>query len=318
MFFLLLAVLVAMIWICAYIFRVCFYSPKDRIEDPYILIPGEQYAQLSDVIIACTSIMDNTPCQWVTIKSHDGLKLSARYYHTADDAPTVIVFHGYRGNALRDGAGGFALFRRLGFNVLVPDQRAHARSEGNVITFGVMERYDVLRWIEYVGSKEPIILCGLSMGAATVLMTSDLELPENVVCMMADCPYDSPGGIIKKVCRDRKIPDKLAYPFIKLTAKLIGKFDLEATSAAQAVKQAKIPILLIHGEDDRFVPCQMSESIAKVCASPVKLVTFPNAGHGLCYMTDAGRYERESVRFLWEIPELESYLEQSEFARSQR
>jgi fermentation-respiration switch protein FrsA (DUF1100 family) len=156
------------------------------------------------------------------------------------------------------------------------------------------------------------------MDAATVLMTSDLELPENVVCMMADCPYDSPGGIIKKVCRDRKIPDKLAYPFIKLTAKLIGKFDLEATSAAQAVKQAKIPILLIHGEDDRFVPCQMSESIAKVCASSVKLVTIPNAGHGLCYMTDSERYERESVRFLWEIPELESYLEQSEFARSQR
>lgn len=314
MLFVLLAVLAAVIWICAYVFRICFYSPKDRIDDPYMLIPGEQYEELSNVIIACTSIMDKAPCQWVTTTSHDGLKLSARYYHTADDAPTVIVFHGYRGNALRDGAGGFALCRRLGFNVLVPDQRAHARSDGNVISFGILERYDVLRWIEYIGGNRPIVLSGLSMGAATVLMTSDLDLPENVVCIMADCPYDSPGGIIKKVCRDRKIPDRLAYPFIKLTAKVLGRFDLEATSAAQAVKQAKVPILLIHGEDDRFVPCEMSRSIAKVCAAPVQLVTFPDAGHGLCYMIDSERYERETVRFFWKIPALEPYLEMNEFA----
>lgn len=318
MLFLLLAVILSVIWICMYILRICFYSPKNRVEDPYTMIPGTQYEELGEVIFACTRAIDKTPCQWVTARSFDGLKLSARYYHTADDAPTVIVFHGYRGNALRDGAGGFALSKRLGFNVLVPDQRAHARSEGRIISFGIKERFDVLSWIEYIGNDRPIILAGLSMGAATVLMASDLDLPENVVAIMADCPYDSPGGIIKKVCADRKLSPKLVYPFIKLTAKLLCGFNLEATTAIDAVRNTKVPILLFHGEDDRFVPCKMSKMIADNCAGPVQLETYPYAGHGLCYMIDPIRYERDTVRFLWKIPQLVPYLEKSDFAKLQR
>ena len=313
-----LALVLAVAWICIYVFKTCFYSPKDRPEDPYTLIPGKQYQDLGEIIIACTRAIDKTPCEFVNTHSHDGLKLSARYYHTADDAPTVIVFHGYRGNALRDGAGGFALSKRLGFNVLVPDQRAHARSQGNVISFGINERQDVLTWIHYIGPDKPIILAGLSMGAATVLMASNLDLPENVVCIMADCPYDSPAGIIKKVCTDRRFPEKLVYPFIKLTARVMGRFDLEAASAAEAVKNANVPILLFHGEEDRFVPCEMSKRIAAVCASPVQLEIFPGDGHGLCYMVDPIRYERDTVRFLWKIPALTPYLENSAFAMGQR
>jgi len=318
MIYLLLAMILAVVWICVYVFRICFYSPKDRVEDPYTLIPGKQYAELGDVIIACTRAIDKTPCQWVNTVSYDGLKLYARYYHTADDAPTVIVFHGYRGNALRDGAGGFALSKRLGFNVLVPDQRAHARSEGHVISFGINERRDVLSWINFADTGKPVILAGLSMGAATVLMASDLALPENVVGIMADCPYDSPAGIIKKVCTDRKFPEKLVYPFIKLTARTLGRFDLEATSAAEAVKHAKVPILLFHGDEDHFVPCDMSRKIADACSSLVQLEIFPGAGHGLCYMVDPIRYEQQTVRFLWKIPALQPYLERNDFAIQER
>lgn len=317
-FYLLLAVVLALLWICIYVFKICFYSPKNRVEDPYTLIPGEQYEKLGEIILSCTRAIDKTPCTFVSTYAHDGLKLSARYYHTSDDAPTVIVFHGYRGNALRDGAGGFALSKRLGFNVLVPDQRAHAKSEGRIISFGIKERMDVLSWINYVGTGRPIVLAGLSMGAATVLMASNLELPENVVCIMADCPYDSPATIIRKVCTDRKFPEKLVYPFIKLTARLFCGFDLEETSAIEAVRSANIPILLFHGEDDRFVPCEMSKNIAANCASPVQLELFPDAGHGLCYMIDPIRYEQDTIRFLWKITALIPYLEKSEFALQQR
>ena len=238
--------------------------------------------------------------------------MHARYYHTKDSAPTVIVMHGYKGNALRDGAGGFALSRRLGFNVLVPDQRGHAQSQGRVITFGIMERLDCLQWIQYLnqrfGSDRPILLSGISMGAATILMAAELDLPENVIGIMADCPYDSPAGIICKVCKDRGFPSKAMLPFIKLAAKLFGGFHLTDTSAIESVKSAKIPILLIHGDDDRFVPCNMSRQIAHNCASPVTLEIFPDAGHGLCYMTDPDRYEAVTYNFLKSLPQLSPYL----------
>ena len=105
------------------------------------------------------------------------------------------------------------------------------------------------------------------MGAATVLMASELNLPENVVCIIADSPYSSPKAIIRKVCRDRHLPDWLAYPFIRIGAKIFGGVSIEECSAEDAVRNARIPILLIHGEDDRFVPCQMSKRIFRACSA---------------------------------------------------
>ena len=310
--FLLSVILIFVLWLTVYVYSQCFHSPSDRKEDPYAMIKGEQYEALADVIIECTRVMDMAPCEDVYVTSFDGLKLHGRYYHTQNNAPTMIVMHGYKGNALRDGAGGFALSRQLGFNVLVPDQRAHARSDGRVITFGIKERYDCLEWVRYVNHRfsgeTPVVLSGLSMGAATVLMAVDLKLPGNVVGVMADCPYASPAGIIRKVCTDRGFPEKLVFPFIGLAARVLGGFSISDSSAVEAVKQAKIPILLIHGDDDRFVPCDMSRKIADACVSPVHLEIFPGAGHGLCYMTNADRYEDVALQFLQSIPQLTPYL----------
>ena len=302
-----------------YTFYLCFFSPKDREEDPYTLIRGRQYEAVKENILRCTQIMDKSSCEWVYTTSFDGLKLAGRYYHTSNDAPLLILFHGYRSMALRDCAGGFILGKKLGFNVLAVDQRAHAVSGGIVITFGINERYDCLSWIEYAndrfGNGNPIILSGLSMGAATVLMASALELPQNVSCIIADCPYSSPADIIRKVCRDRHLPDAIAYPFIRLGAWIYGRFDLEKTTAANAVTQASVPVLLFHGEDDRFVPCQMSRQIHDACLSPSRLCTFPGAGHGLCYMIDPIRYETETILFLKSIPSLKERIEMNDYAK---
>lgn len=319
LFFLIFAASVgAALLISLYTFRICFYSPADRLEDPYTQMQGEQYADLSDSILRCTKIMDNTPSDWVQIRSHDGLTLSGRYYHTKDGAPVQIMFHGYRSMALRDSAGGYILAKKMGFNVLAVDQRAHGRSKGRVITFGILERKDCLSWAEYAvkrfGKQTPIVLSGLSMGAATVLMASSLDLPDNVSAIIADCPYSTPGEIIRKVSTDLRYPQRLTYPFIRLGAKIYGGFDLEDHTAVEAVKTAKVPILLIHGEADHFVPCDMSREIFKNCHSPAQLHTFPDAGHGLSYMVDPIRYEAVTVGFLWSIPALHPHLENNQYA----
>ena len=193
-----------------------------------------------------------------------------RYYHVRDGAPLQIQFHGYRGAALRDFCGGNKLARESGQNTLVVDQRAHGKSGGNTITFGIRERLDCLSWVKYANQRfssgTPIFLSGVSMGATTVLMASELKLPANVMGIIADCPYSSPEVIIRKVCReDMHLPPALTMPLIRLGARLFGHFVLNESSAVQAVGNKNIPILLLHGEDDRFVPCDMSREIFDAC-----------------------------------------------------
>ena len=304
-FVILLLLLLLIIAISFFCYRITFYSPK-RIEDTEYHLPnGEQYDKHLSSIQKSIDEMLSRPHEPVTITSHDGKKLCARYYHTADHAPLQILFHGYKSSAILDLCGGTHLAIKLGHNALVVDQRSHGKSEGSSITFGVEERKDCLSWIRYArsrfGEDVKIILSGLSMGAATVLMATDLDLPENVIGIMADCPYSSPKEIICKVCKDIHLPPGLVYPFIRLGAFLFGHFNLEESSATQAVQHTKIPILLIHGEADRFVPCDMSRKIHNVGSSHIHFETISEAGHGLCYMVAPEQYENTTIQFIQHI-----------------
>lgn len=131
----LLSVLIA--W---YSYRMAFYSPEKRKEDYYAIPKGEQYEKDRQLMLSLIREMDEIPYAAVTISAHDGTKLAARYYHVQDGVPLQIQFHGYRGTALRDFCGGNKLARESGQNTLVVDQRAHGRSGGTTITFGIQER----------------------------------------------------------------------------------------------------------------------------------------------------------------------------------
>ena len=297
-------------------YRKAFYSPKARKEDIYALPRGEQYEKERQRMLSLIREMDDIPYELVSISARDGTILSARYYHVRDGAPLQIQCHGYRGTALRDFCGGNKLARESGQNTLVVDQRAHGRSGGTTVTFGIRERLDCLSWTEYAnqrfGSDTPVFLSGVSMGAATVLMASELKLPANVVGIIADCPYSSPEAIIRKVCReDMHLPPALVMPFIRLGARIFGHFDLKESSAVQSVGNTNIPILLLHGEDDRFVPCDMSRDIFDACKGDKIRITFPGAGHGLSYIVDTERYSEAVSRFVSQcLQNSRSYVKQ--------
>lgn len=295
--------LLIVLLIAGFSYRTAFYSSAHRKEDHYALPQGEQYEKERQRMLSLIRQMDDIPYESVSISARDGTRLFARYYYVRNGAPLQIQFHGYRGTALRDFCGGNKLAREYGQNTLVVDQRAHGRSGGTTIAFGIRERLDCLCWAEYAsqrfGSNTPIFLSGVSMGAATVLMASELELPANVVGIIADCPYSSAEAIIRKVCReDMHLPPALAMPFVRLGARLFGHFDLKESSAVQAVENTSIPILLLHGEDDRFVPCDMSREIFAACAGEKTRITFPSAGHGLSYIVDTETYTEAVSRFI--------------------
>ncbi len=278
------------------IFGYIFYSPLGKQNDDYHILAPVRTQEEYDRSVALIDAINARSYEPVEISSRDGLRLAGRYYRTADGAPLAILCHGYRGTPSRDFCGGADLCLQSGFNVLLIEERAHCTSGGHTITFGVKERYDVLDWTEYAvkrfGKDTKILLAGISMGAATVLMASELGLPDNVRGILADCPYTSPAEIITEVGRSMKIPMKLALPLAELGARVLGGFSLRSADAAAAVRNAGVPILLIHGEADDFVPCGMSRVIAEANPALVERHTFPDAGHGLSYLVDTARYAR--------------------------
>ena len=298
-FFLILIILIS--GISYYAFRLTFLAPPHLDANHYYVPQGPQYDEVREDIKKSVDRMAKRNYDSVTISSFDGCKLFARYYHVSDNAPLQILFHGYKSSSLLDCSGGTYFAHQLGHNALVVDQRSHGQSEGNVITFGIKERKDCLCWIQYAiehfGKDIDIILSGLSMGAATVLMATDLKLPENVKGIIADCPYSSPKEIIMKVGKDMHFPPHLMYPFVWLGARIFGGFNLSESSASKAIKNCKIPILLFHGEADNFVPCEMSKTLQNSGAKDITLELFPGAGHGLSYMIIPDKYEKAVETF---------------------
>ena len=301
-FFATLAVLL-IAYVC---FRIVFFVPrKNELTSDDIPLPdGELYEPYHPLMRKWILEARDFKKEDFYIKSHDGLTLHGKYFEYAPGATMEIMFHGYRGSAERDLSGGIQRCFALGRNVLVVDQRTSCGSEGNVISFGINEHRDCLLWVDFAvkhfGPDVKIVLTGISMGASTVLMAAGKPLPENVVGVLADCGFSSPKEIIKKCAKDMKLPADLIYPFIKLAAKIYGHFDLEEYSPLEAMKTCKLPIIFFHGETDDYVPCYMSHDIYNVCTSPKRIVTIPNAGHGLVYVVDNERYFSEVVDFFSE------------------
>ena len=249
------------------------------------------------------SHVEKIPFQRIFIESRDEITLAGKYYHFREHAPLILFFHGYHGTALRDGNGILSYAKNNGYNILLVDQRAHGKSGGRCITFGIKERYDCLDWIRYAnrrfGDHTPIILAGISMGASTVLMASDLGLPANVKGIMADCPYSEPKEILKKVMIQMKYPVNVTYTAVRLGGKFFGKFDIEEHSALESMKNCYVPVLFIHGDEDELVPYEMSKDCYEACVSSEKRhVVVKGAAHGMSYCVDKALYEKEVEDFL--------------------
>lgn len=284
-----------------YGYKLSFYY-KDPLESPYKYVRTGQTEKVSERLDKLIKAYDEEPYEAVSICSHDGLRLSGKYYHYCGNAPLEIFFHGYKGSAIRDFCGQWQTAKELGHNVLLVDQRCHGGSEGHSISFGILEREDCLCWIKYACERfgdTAIILSGVSMGAATVLMAAGMDLPENVKCAVADCPFDAPSNIIKKVLeKDMGMPVKLLYPLIRLGGRLYGGFDLEAASPIEALKKTKLPILLIHGDEDNFVPCSMSQKLHAAAPEKTEMHIINGSGHALNYVTAPEQYSMTVKAFI--------------------
>ena len=304
--FLLYAILItaAAVLLASYIcVRMCFFVPSTGKDEPH-LPRGKQYLEIKDKIFALVEEAAALPYEDVYIQSFDGLRLHGKYYARSRSAPTHILFHGYRSSALLDFGGGLCDVVQRGHNAILVDQRGHSASEGKYLSFGINERRDCLSWIDYAnsrfGSDKPIIIEGVSMGAATVLMAAGHELPDNVIGVLADSGYSSPEKIIRHVMGRQHYP-QLLFPLVRLGGRIFCGFDISSESPAEALKSCRIPVFFIHGDDDRFVPYEMGRENFDACAAKKFFFTGRNAGHGLSYLADLEGYRKAHSEFMNEI-----------------
>ena len=300
-----LIVFLVLILICLlvmlYFFRITFVKMNignfDDVNDPCNSVLGE----FKEAVGKGIEHINSTPCKWVETYSFDKLCLKARYFDNGK-TNTVILFHGYRSSSSRDFSCALKLYTDLGFNVLLVDQRAHGRSEGRLITFGVKESRDVVSWIDFVNKKyspEKILIGGMSMGATTVLLAAGMKLPENVKAVVADCGYTSPVEIIKTVAKNfLKIKADIFIPFLNAFCRIFGSFSIKGVSTLKSLEKCELPIIFIHGKADTFVPCEMSQEAFAVCNEKSRIVTVEKAYHGMSFLVDENEITNQLRDFL--------------------
>lgn len=231
----------------------------------------------------------------VSVTSFDNLKLVAHFMKANEKSHNyIIAMHGYHGHPDEMAHFAFHFMDKFNFNILVPNQRAHGRSEGKYTTMGVYEKLDVLSWIDYLikrDEKANIMLFGISMGAATVTTTGGMELKKNVKAIIADCGYSS---LVKEFKHEIKTVFHLPpFPFLNfasLVSKLKLGFFFKEGDSIKAVKNAKLPMLFIHGDKDTFVPFEMLDEIYSAAACEKEKCIIKNATHALSERENPAEY----------------------------
>lgn len=266
-------------------------GPLGRLLPSLLHSEGNPIDEFSDVIEEGKAWHAAQNWEHVRIKSRDGLTLHGVYLPHPQAKRAVLCVHGYHGSAERDFSGAMAAFYEMGSSLLLIDQRAHGKSEGKYTTFGVLERMDVQAWAEYyegrTGGAIPMVLDGISMGAATVLMAGELEMPRSVSGVIADCGYTTPAEQLRHVVEN--MLHAKAFPALQLVmgmARLAGGFSLSGASARKGAAAWTRPVLFVHGLKDSFVPSWMSEDNFKACNAPKDIYLVEGAEHGLSYLVD--------------------------------
>lgn len=213
----------------------------------------------------------------------------------------VIAVHGYTDSAYFM-VGAAKQFLNYGYNVLMPDLRAHGKSEGKYIGMGWLDRLDLMQWIDYLIATYgniKIILYGISMGAATVMMASGERLPSNVRAIIEDCGYTSAWEEFAYELKNLfHMPTFPALYNANVITKIRARYSLKKASAIKQVAKSKTPTLFIHGDKDKFVPFYMLDKLYEAASCKKEKLVIKNAGHTEAQAIEPERYWRVVRRFI--------------------
>lgn len=256
---------------------------RPNIDKAYAMVGPEDswYATITKVHQSLAEI-HKLPHETLSITSHDGLQLKGIYYPgETKDAVTVICVHGYTSHAEREWAFPGLFYHSLGYNVLIPYQRAHGPSQGKYITFGALEHLDMLDWVKLINQHSPeskIVIHGLSMGGGIVLDLSDKEMT-NVKCLIADAPSTSIEGLFRTIAGNvfKKDGDKVCQHLFRKFKKL---FHSEVTDfdAIKRVSNGRYPLFLTAGSEEHLD--EVLSDLKEHNPKDTQILILPGCNHG--------------------------------------
>ena len=271
--------------------------------DRTIKMAGTDWSQYADFIAERKEQLLARPNEEVSIETQDGLMLHATYFPEGNEKKVALCFHGYTSEGMKDNLAISGYYLRNGYSLLLVDARAHGMSEGTYIGFGCLDRRDALDWLNWIiercGEDVEILMHGTSMGGATVLMASGLELPTQVKGIVSDCGFTSPKEVFTHVLHSMyHLPAFPAIPAANLMNKRLAGYGMDECNAAREVRNATVPILVIHGSADTFVPASMCDEIYENIASTKQKLIVEGAAHAESYYKDTESYEKALDEFI--------------------
>lgn len=246
----------------------------------------------------------NATHEQVELTGIDGVRLVGHWFYNPNAKRVLVLMHGWRSAWFNDFSLSAPIWFQNDCSILFAEQRAQNASGGDCLTFGLLERYDCREWALWADrrckGRLPIYLSGISMGASTVLMAASLPFPPSVRGVIADCGFTSPKAIMQYVAEHNL---HLSYRLFGSMAERMFRERVgiapDAFSTTEALARTKLPVLLIHGEDDHFVPVEMTHENYEACAGEKRLLLVPGAGHGLSFCVDETAYKNAVFSF-WE------------------
>ena len=257
------------------------------------------YKPFVDKIDSSSGYLSKLKKQPVWINGDDGAKLYADLYD-GSLSKTAICVHGYASGADYNFAVQGEFLHREGFNLLLVNQRAHDKSGGKHICFGLKEQYDIIKWVDKVREitgNNKILLYGISMGGAAAAYSSD-KLDKNIVrAMIIDCAFTSPYDQLRHDFVLRHMPWRQMLFIISILAKLNLDIDIK-TPVADSLKNTEIPAFFIHGENDTTVVPEQGRTNFDACASEKQFALIRDGNHTVSFIAGGEKLRNQIVDFL--------------------
>lgn len=246
------------------------------------------------------------PWEIASIDASGPYKLTLHYI-PGKGGGLAVFHHGFRWNWMSSIKYARA-FVRAGWSVVAFDARGHGESGGAHPSFGAYEKRDLLAVADWafprLRGSEGFIVHGVSLGAAVALQYAPLD--PRLDGVIADCPFSSAAAILGHRLRSIHIPRPPAFLVVRLVdlfARCFDGFSLFSAAPERAITETSVPLLLIHGDADDYVPWRMSADMAETRRrlfphAPTELAIVPGAEHAAAYRTDPVGYENRVMRFV--------------------
>lgn len=309
--FFVLAVVIALLFICfgiGYAFVFLIIRRQDTLQSPETGAESSELLEPTGNALWAYNIpkfkpFRELPFESADIISFDGLRLHADFLRGEPGTKVTMIFcHGYKSEAAFDFAAMYDFYRSLGYNLVYLNMRAHGKSGGKYIGFGVLDRFDVQSWAKKVAELFPdtsIFLHGMSMGAASILQSADLELDPAVCGIIADCGFSSTNEVFRNLVGGLyHLP---ATPFVDIfeaVNRMTAGYGFTDADSVKSMEKSRLPLAYICGDCDRYVPLDMAMRIYNACVQDKVLLIAEGAGHAASFMTENEKYKNLITEFI--------------------